>query len=156
MTDEVAAEKMLLMVRMDPGGLCGVDAKDFEDDGEEPWVKRRNPGGWAGMAGEGVRVSVASGKCAGDAAHLPAELEVVLAETNSIGVGEGDVEHAHEKTHPEHGRRCFEERGCCGQRLGLLHSLSCGWMEGAVCGVRQWVSCYFHYAGSVWNAAVLA
>src|ERR1700679_2052146 len=88
----------------DPGGLCSVDAEDLEDAGDEERIERGSPGGGAGVAGEGVREAVAGGEGAGDATHLPAELEVVLAEADAVGVGEGEVEDSDEEADPEHRR----------------------------------------------------
>jgi hypothetical protein len=60
------------------------------------------------MTDEWIGKSVAGGEGAGDAAHLPPELEVVLCETDAIGVGEGEIEDADEEAYPEHRRGRFE------------------------------------------------
>jgi len=85
------------------GGRC-VDAEDFEDSRQQQCEERRTPRGGAGMAGEGVGVAVAGGDRACDAAYLPAELEVVLKESDAIGVGDGDVEQTDDEGYPEEAR----------------------------------------------------
>src|SRR5258706_10933576 len=94
----------------DPGRCRRVDAEDFEDSGKQQRIERRYPGGWSGVSGEGVCVAVAGDEGAGDAAHLPAELEVVLREADAVGMGKSDVEHAEKKGRPEDGPWCAEGR----------------------------------------------
>src|SRR5271163_788066 len=86
----------------DPGGLCSVDAEELEDRSDEERIEGWRPGGGAGVADEGVRVAVTSGEGAGDAAHLPAELLMVLTEADAVGVCDGEVEEADEEAYPEH------------------------------------------------------
>ena len=82
-----------------------VDAEEPEDAGQQQRVDRRQPGGGASVGqegvGEGVGVAVAGEQGAGNAAGLPAELEVVLRDADAVGVGEGDVEHADQEAGPE-------------------------------------------------------
>ena len=105
----------------DEGGFCGVDAEELEDAGEQQGIERGDPGGGASVAGEGVGVSVAGDKGAGDASHLPAELEMVVGEANAVGVGQRDVEDAEEEAGPEDGEGRFEERGSRRRCVGILH-----------------------------------
>ena len=90
-----------------PCGGEGVDAEDAEDGGQQQRIERRQPRGGAGVGeegvGEGVGVAVAGDQRAGDAARLPAELEVVLGDADAIGVGQRHVEDADERRRP---RRC--------------------------------------------------
>ena len=79
----------------------GVDAGDLEYSGHEKWIERRDPGGGSGVSYEGVGVAVAGGKGAGDAAHLPAELEVILQGADAVGVADGDDEDADGEGCPE-------------------------------------------------------
>ena len=85
----------------DPRGCGRVDAGHLEDGGEQQWIERRDPGGGAGVSDEWVGVAVSGGEGAGDAAHLPAELEVILKEADAVGVADGDYEDAEEKCCPE-------------------------------------------------------
>ena len=57
------------------------------------------------MTSEGVGVAVTGDQGACDAAHLPAELEVILAGAEAIGVGKGEIDQANE----ERGKK---ETGC--------------------------------------------
>ncbi len=89
----------------DPGGGEGEDAEDAEDGGQQQRIERREPCGGAGVGekgvGEGVGVAVAGDQRAGDAARLPAELEVVFGDADAIGVGQRHVEDADDEGDPE-------------------------------------------------------
>ena len=73
----------------DPRGHCRIDAGELEDRGHEQRVERRDPGGGSGVSDEGVGVAVAGDEGAGDAAHLPSELEVILKEGGCGRCGRG-------------------------------------------------------------------
>ena len=61
------------------------------------------------MADERVRITVASGQGLSHPPHFVAELEMVLAGAEVIGVGQRHVEHAHQEGDPED-RPCGLER----------------------------------------------
>ena len=86
----------------DPCGRGSVDAEELEDAPEQQRIERRHPCGGAGVADEGVGEAIAGGQCAGDAAHLPAELEVVQHQADVVRADEGDVEQPHDQAGPEH------------------------------------------------------
>src|SRR5579859_4916590 len=84
-----------------PCGERRVDAEELEDCGDEQREERWYPGGGAGVAEEGVSITVAGDQSAGYAAGLPAKLEVVKQKADAVGVGEGDVEQADGEAKPE-------------------------------------------------------
>lgn len=68
----------------------------------------------------------AGGERAGDAACLPAELEVVQDQPDAVGVGDGDVEDANDQARPEDagggaeaGSRVGEEASEAGEHAGF-------------------------------------
>ena len=96
----------------DPGRGQGVDAGELENEGHQQRIEWGDPCRRAGMTLEGVREAVAGGQRARDAAHLPAELEVVGEGSGSIGVGEGEIGHPHQKGHPK-GKGGLVETAAC-------------------------------------------
>jgi hypothetical protein len=99
----------------DPGGERRVDAEDAEVSGEDEGVERGDPGSGSAGAEEGVGVSAPEHDGAGDAAKLPAELEVVEDGAEAIGVREGDVEDANDEAHPEDAARRAESDAGMGE-----------------------------------------
>ena len=79
----------------------GIDAGDLEDSGHQQRIERRDPGGGTGVSYEGVGVAEAGGEGAGDAAHLPAELEVILEGADAVGMANRNDEDADGKGCPE-------------------------------------------------------
>ena len=85
----------------DPGGRERVHAKHLEYARQQKRIQWGNPGGGSGLTLEGVGISVTGDQGFGDAAHLIAEREMILASAQVIGVGQRDVQDPYQEGEPK-------------------------------------------------------
>ena len=81
----------------DKGRGLGINSEEQEDTRREIWIERRLPCGGAGGGAEGAAEAVSRGEGGGDATHLEAESEIVVARLELISVADDDPAHAQQE-----------------------------------------------------------
>ena len=104
-----------------------VAAKNAECYRDDPGIDRRVSRGRSGIAAKGRAEAVSGGEGIGDAAELPSKAEVRVGGAEPVGVRQGDIEHANDKSYEHHPKRRLEPVAPSGVRRSVDGT---GWRRG--------------------------